>query len=142
MFFREFTQGRTFLVRLPHGSDLRESIQEFIREQGVRAGFVSAIGAVSRACYSFYDAQKQVYEQIAKEEELEILGLTGNISLLDGAPFLHAHVIFGDRSGMAFGGHIEAGCVVFAGEVLIQEVTGPALERGAKDPQTALRLWA
>jgi hypothetical protein len=53
---------------------------------------------------------------------MEVLALGGNISLKDGQPFVHAHVILADGDGGAYGGHLAENSVVFALEFVIQEL--------------------
>jgi hypothetical protein len=45
-----------------------------------------------------------------------------------------------DHDGRAFGGHAAPGCVVFACELVVTELLGPALDR-AHDDVTGLPLW-
>jgi predicted DNA-binding protein with PD1-like motif len=132
--------GRTFVGRLAHGSDLVDEVERLCAEREVRAAWVSAIGAVRRASYAYYDQEGGKYLPLASETHHEITGFIGNISIRDGRPFLHAHATFGDRTGATIGGHLLRGCEVFAGEVTIREMTGVELER-TPDELTGLALW-
>ena len=58
----------------------------------------------------------------------EITSFTGNVSIRDGKPFLHAHAGFASRDGGSVGGHLLPGCTVFVGEVTIREMSGVELE--------------
>ena len=52
-----FQLGRIFMERLPHDGDLLKVLTAFCREQGVRAGYLSVIGAVKRGVFSCYEQQ-------------------------------------------------------------------------------------
>ena len=99
------------------------------------------IGAVSKAVLGTYDQSQQVYVTFTTEGDLEILSCTGNISLKDGKPFVHAHVILAGEGGKTIGGHLFPGTIIFAGEAHILELTGGSPPVREYDPVTGLMLW-
>ena len=103
-------------------------------------GRVEAIGAVSRARLGFYNQETREYQFFSIEQPLEILKLAGNISIKDGEPMVHAHVVLGDKDGKSFGGHLAPGTTVFACECMIGVFEGTVLERKS-DGETGLPLW-
>jgi predicted DNA-binding protein with PD1-like motif len=137
---REAGAGRIFVGRLPTGSDLVEEIERFCLENQVQAAWVSVIGAVSRAAFAYYNQTMLQYKEMASPRHHEIIGLVGNVSMREGRPFLHAHASFGDINGEELGGHLLAGCTVWAAEVEIREFTGVSLVR-EHDERTGLALW-
>ncbi len=137
---KEVEHKQISMGKLRHGADLLEELTEICREGGIQLGRVEAIGAVEKACIGFYDHKKREYEFITLDQPLEILNLTGNISIKDGNPFVHAHVTLSDRSGQAYGGHLAPGTIVFACECIIESFEGPRFER-AFDQETSLPLW-
>lgn len=136
----EFQTGRRFIGRLPHDKDLIASIEEFCKENSIKMAVFSLIGAVKSAAIGAYDQKQQVYVTFAEKAPLEIITCTGNISLKDGTPFVHAHIELGDEQGKTFGGHLFSETIIYAGEIDIQELTGKPLER-AYDETTGLALW-
>ncbi len=137
---KEYTRKRTFVGRIPHGSDLLNSLTDFVKEKGIKLGRLQMIGAVQRAVAGFYDSEAEKYENFVFEKPMEVLSLTGNVSLKDGQPFIHAHITLGDEKGQSFGGHLMEGTTVFAAEFIIQEFEGEDLERKF-DKTTGLALW-
>lgn len=131
----------SFLTSLRHGSDLLEEIARIAREAELRHAAVSVIGAVSCASFGFYDQQAKKYEARTRQGGYEIIHCTGNITLKDGEPFVHAHVLFGSDDGTAFGGHLMAPTKIFAAELHIMELAGPPPER-VFDTTTGLYLWS
>ena len=138
--FWEASPGRVWVGRLEPGDDLVEEIERMCVEHNVRAAWVSAIGAVKRAAFAYYEQNDRRYLELASGEHHEIIGFVGNISMRDDRPFLHAHATFGDRSGAAVGGHLLKGCEVFAAEIQVREMTGVELVR-TPDEVTGLALW-
>lgn len=137
---REYSAGRRFLCRLPHGGDLSETLETFCARNDIRSAVFSLIGAVSIAVLGTYDQSQQVYATFTAEGDLEILSCTGNVSVKDGQPFVHAHVILAGEGGKTIGGHLFPGTLIFAGEAHILELAGPPPVR-EHDPVTGLMLW-
>jgi hypothetical protein len=138
--FQELRAGRGFVGRLAAGSDLVVEIERFCLEHDVLAAQVTVIGAVRRARYAYYEQDDHRYLELESETHHEIVGFTGNISLRDDRPFLHAHATFADASGATVGGHLLRGIEVFAAEVMIREISGVTLVR-MPDAETGLALW-
>jgi len=138
--FQQLTAGRGFVGRLETGSDLVAEIERFCREQGIVAAQVTVIGALRRAAFAYYEQHDHRYLELSSETHHEIVGFTGNVSLRDDKPFLHAHATFADANGTTVGGHLLRGCQVFAAEIMIRELSGVSLVRSF-DEETGLSLW-
>lgn len=100
----------------------------------------SVIGAVSSATIGAYDQKQQVYVTSKEEAPLEIVSCIGNVSLKDGKPFIHAHILLADEQGKTIGGHLFSETIIYAGEINLQELTGKPMER-TYDNDTGLMLW-
>lgn len=138
--FWEAKAGRAFAGRLAAGSDLVEEIERFCLEREITAGQVTAIGAVRRACYAYYEQNDHRYVELESDTHHEITGFVGNISLREDKPFLHAHATFADAGGATVGGHLRRGTEVFAAELMIRELGDVSLVR-LHDEETGLALW-
>jgi uncharacterized protein len=136
----EFKSGRCLVGRLPHGRDLLKSIEKICEAYSINMATFTLIGAVSTATFGAYDQTQQVYVTVKEEKPLEIVSCTGNISLKEGNPFVHAHIILGDDQGKTLGGHLFSETLVYAGEIHIQELKGAPLKR-SYDETTGLMLW-
>ncbi|KHO61336.1 DNA-binding protein [Thermoanaerobacter sp. YS13] len=131
---------RRFMGRFPYGKDLLEEINKVIASENIRSGEIRIIGAVSKAVFGYYDVQSKNYIYISKDEHMEILNATGNISVKDGKPFAHVHITLADKNGNAFGGHLMEGTIIFAAEFVITDYGDNNLER-FYDETTGLQLW-
>jgi uncharacterized protein len=135
------TPGRKIIGRLAKGDDLLAALENCARKYEIILGEVQAIGAVSKARVGYYHQGERKYYFLDLARPLEILSLTGNISVKDGKPMVHAHVTLSDHEGRAFGGHLAEGTLVFACEFMIQEYqSATSLVRQMDDP-TGLFLW-
>jgi predicted DNA-binding protein with PD1-like motif len=137
---REFTRGRRVVARLPHGGDLLQEIAAVADAHGMQAAELRAIGALQTARLAFYDQTAHEYGEFAVAAPVEIVGLLGNVSRRDGATAVHAHATLAGHDGACVGGHVAPGCVIFACELIVQELVGEPLER-EYDEVTGLPLW-
>ncbi|MGI9649238.1 MAG: PPC domain-containing DNA-binding protein [Acidimicrobiia bacterium] len=135
-----YEAGPVHLVRVPTGEDLLGYLDDFVAEQGITTAWLSYLGAVKTAALRYYDQDQREYCDFHIHEHLEVVSGTGNVSLLDGKPFIHTHAVLADAEGRAFGGHVNYGCEVWALEVKIEELSGDAPIRQF-DEETGLSLW-
>jgi predicted DNA-binding protein with PD1-like motif len=138
--YNEVQAERIFIGKLKHDGDLLEELTEVCEQNGISLGHVEALGAVKKVRLGFYNQQTRKYEFFEIEENLEIDGLIGNVSMRDGKPMVHAHITLSDSDGRAYGGHLMPGTIVFACEFIIAVYKGPQLNR-SYDEETSLTLW-
>jgi predicted DNA-binding protein with PD1-like motif len=131
---------KRFIGKLTHGSDLLEELTEICNKEKIPLGRIEGLGAVQKARLAYYDQGKREYQFFTLDKCLEITKLTGNISLKDGEPMVHAHLTLADDKGKAYGGHLAQGTIVFACEAIFEVFEGEQLERGF-DEVTGLPLW-
>ncbi len=127
------------MVRLKYDADLVQSITELARSKGIEAGSFMAIGALKSARLGYYDQKNRKYREIKIDSPHEMASCVGNISLKDGEPFAHIHVVLADEAGNARAGHLFEG-IVFAAELHLRQLRGAKLER-KHDEVTGLSLW-
>lgn len=135
----EYNASKDLILRLKHNADLVQSITELARSKGVEAGSFTAIGALKRARLGYYDQKSHEYREMKIDTPHEMASCIGNVSLKDGEPFIHAHVVLADETGNTKAGHLFEG-IVFAAEVHLRQLEGPKLER-KYDEVTGLSLW-
>ena len=103
---KPYLTGRTYIFRLPKGKDLLESLVNFCHDNQVKCGIVNVLGAVENATVGVYDQTKKKYDKKVITEQMEILNLTGNISIQDNRPCVHAHAAFVNKEYQDTGGHL------------------------------------
>jgi len=131
---------RTIIGQLQHGTDLYDGLTQIVQRENIRLGCIRAIGATTHAVIAYYDQNARKYNPMEFREGMEIISLNGNVSIRDGKPFVHAHILLGDPQGKTFGGHLLPGTILFACEVFIDDYEGEELIR-SQDNRTGLFLW-
>jgi predicted DNA-binding protein with PD1-like motif len=129
---------RTFALVLATGDEALSAITSFARERELRATQFTAIGAFSRVVVAYFDWTTKKYRNIPIAEQVEVLSLVGDVTLEDGKPKVHAHVVIGKADATAHGGHLVEGLVRPTLEILMTET--PAHLRRRFDPQSGLAL--
>jgi predicted DNA-binding protein with PD1-like motif len=134
------THGRTVVLVFAHGDEVMDGLREWCGEQGIGAARFTAIGAFSDAALGWFDWQAKEYREIAVDEQVEVLALSGDVALEDGAPAVHAHVVLGRSDAGTLGGHLLRGHVRPTLELVLDEA--PAHLRKQHDPESGLALIA
>jgi len=109
---------RVFELRFSEGDEIMSGITELAVRERIAAAYVTGIGGLSGALLGWGDPAVGAIKTIPVEQKAELASFTGNISLRDGRPYVHAHAVvsFGD-------GSTKAGHVVTAHVAPIAEVT-------------------
>jgi predicted DNA-binding protein with PD1-like motif len=128
----------THAVILSSGDEAVEQLTRFVREHGIEAGSLAAIGAFKSAVVGYFDWQTKDYRRIPVSEQVEVLSLIGDVAVSEGKPTLHMHVVLGKSDGSTAGGHLLEAQVRPTLEVIVTEP--PAYLRKRKDPESGLAL--
>ena len=139
MGFRKLNLGRKLVARAEYDLDLIQFVIALAKNNGITTATFTGIGALKNAKLGFYDQEKHEYLETLLLAPQEIASCIGNISLKEGEPFVHAHVVLADRNGNTKAGHLLEG-KVFAAEVHLTELIGTELVR-KNDVVTGLSLW-
>ena len=125
-------EARFRALRLRPGDDVRDKLEEFVKQRGIRAGFVaSCAGSLRVAAIRFAD-QKNVTTLTGP---FEIVSLSGTLSP-DGP---HLHITVADATGKTFGGHLGSGATVYTtAEIVVGELRGSRFHREI-DPATTYK---
>jgi len=129
---------KTHVLIFETGEEVLSTLQRFAKDNGLAASRFTAIGAFSSATLGYFDWEQKDYEKIAINEQVEVLSLLGDISLEDGEPKVHAHVVVGKRDGSAHGGHLLQAYVRPTLEIILTE--SPGYLKRSFDPNSGLTL--
>jgi uncharacterized protein len=129
---------RTFVLVLATGDEAIETLTAFAAEQRLGGSHFTAIGAFSRAVIAYFDWPSKQYRHIRLDEQVEVLSLIGDITLENGKPKVHAHVVVGNADGTARGGHLVQATVRPTLEVVTTELPRHLVRRF--DPESGLAL--
>ena len=126
-------------VSLERGEDLLDGLNRAVKELGLQAGTLQVIGALEEATIGYFDPGAKEYRPIATGHA-EIASGLGNVSLRDGEPFIHLHLVLSGPDGAAIGGHAMEGCKAFVVEAYFRALAGPPPVR-QESPGHGLKIW-
>jgi predicted DNA-binding protein with PD1-like motif len=129
-----FVFGPTYFIRLDAGEKIIESLKSLCEKDRIGAGVLNGLGAVGEVELGWFDREAKDYRTIHIEEPGEIVSLYGNVTLLDGKPFLHCHIAVADRSFEVQGGHLREAVVSATCEITLTRFFDEIGRK--KDPRT------
>jgi len=129
-------EGNLIVFRFEDGKDLIESLKRVAKEHQIQSGVIlSGIGMLRDSEVSFYSREKSGYLTNKYEEPVELLSLSGNVSLRNNEIFFHLHVALGKEDKSAIGGHLQKATVHSTLEGVILKFSEIKLMR---DPETRI----
>ncbi len=131
-------QERQWALVFDAGDDVLESLKQFAADQRLTAAHFSGIGAFAESTVAWFDLDRQEYQPIHLDEQVEVLSLLGDVADDRGHPAVHAHICVAKRDGTAHGGHLQKGRVRPTLEVILSE--SPAHLRKTFRPEFGLAL--
>jgi predicted DNA-binding protein with PD1-like motif len=129
---------KTFALVFDKNDEVVDGLLAFAKQNNLQASHFTAIGAFRRTRIGFFDRAKKAYKEIPLEEQVEVLSLIGAVTLGDGEPKLHAHVVVGREDGTTRGGHLLQGQMWPTLEVVLTE--SPRYLRRRVDDETGVPL--
>lgn len=113
--------GRRYMLALEKGEEVLSSIVDFCAREGVRSGPIQGIGSIEDVVIGSYDRTKKSYEFSAEKDVFEVASFLGNITQVDGKPFVHAHAVLSrtDGTNATIGGHLKEARVAVTLELFI-----------------------
>jgi len=131
-------QANSWVLVLETGDEFSECLNRFAVMKGLTAANFIGIGAFRDVVLGYFDWERKDYKHIPMDEQLEVLTLTGDVSLDGEEPKVHAHVILGRRDASTCGGHLLQAHVRPTLELVLRE--SPENLRRAYDPKSGLNL--
>ncbi|MEA3397105.1 MAG: DUF296 domain-containing protein [Chloroflexota bacterium] len=125
--------------RLSPGTELVAGLTAHCEQYDIHQALILGLGAVREPEIGSYSFEKGAYQRLQLAGDWELLTLNANVSLKEGRPFIHPHVILGNSAGEVRGGHLFSAEVLVA-EIFIHVLEGEPLER-VLDAETGLSLW-
>jgi predicted DNA-binding protein with PD1-like motif len=131
--------GKAAFVSLERGEDLLEGLNAAVADLGIEAATVQVIGGLEQATIGYFDPNTRQYAP-RSTGHVELASGLGNVSIRDGKPFIHLHVVVSGPDGTALGGHAMEGCRAFVVEAYLRKLDGPPPVR-QEQPGMGLKVW-
>jgi uncharacterized protein len=125
-------------IRLEDGDDILLSLRKFVESKGIKAGLLEGIGSLKKVRLGYYDFETRKYSWQTFEEDMEILNLTGNVSIKDATYLPHVHVSLGRKDFSVLGGHLDEGSEANMVEVFVRKLPGELVK--AHDEKIGLNV--
>lgn len=117
-------ENNQYIFRIDRGEECIETLKGFAKDEGIKAAWFSAIGAADDAEIAYYNRQTKEFFSKTFTEPLEIVNISGNISLKGNDIIVHAHGILGNKEMQLFGGHINKLIISTFAEVTLTKLEG------------------
>lgn len=131
--------GSDILLRIDRGEEILACIQSVCEKEKITLGSVSGLGAVGEVTLGVFNREQFVYEKQTFTGDMEIASCSGNISTMEGKPYLHIHMVVGNvTQDICHGGHLNRAIVSLTGEFILHRIDG-AIDR-AYSPEVGLNL--
>ncbi len=131
--------GDTYLVRIDLDEEIMQSLTYFCGKEHIALARVEAIGAANHAVIGVYDLKKKEYYPEEINEFMEIASLNGNITVMDGKPYIHLHATLADHHHVIHGGHVLEMRVGATCEMFVTVLNGEVKRQ--KDEALGINLW-
>ena len=131
--------GNTYMVRIDPGEEIVESLKKLCEGEHILLGRVEAIGATDHAVIGVYDLAKKEYYPEQIDEFMEIASLNGNITAMDGKPYIHLHAALAGRDHVIHGGHVLEMRVGATCEMFVTVPDGAVSRQ--KNEELGINLW-
>ncbi|MGM9998339.1 MAG: PPC domain-containing DNA-binding protein [Candidatus Bruticola sp.] len=133
--------GELILVTMVPGDKLKASILQAAKEAGLKAAVVSGLGGVRNIELGLAKADLSGYDTTSFAGSWELVNLTGNISTLEGEPFLHAHAALGGVNGEMKGGHLIEAEINVTAEIFLLPLAEP-VKRSSSPYFDGIKVWS
>jgi len=131
--------GKASFVSLERGEDLLDGLNRAVSALGLEAATLQVIGGLEEAVVGYFQPETAEYLPI-RTGHVEICSGLGNVSIRDGQPFIHLHLVVSGPDGSAVGGHAMEGCRAFVVEAYFRALDGPPPVRQDVEGMT-LKVW-
>lgn len=129
---------REYLVVLARDEKVAANLLKVAGLHGIEGGWVSGLGSIKDIELGYYELSKKVYLRRKFEEDMELAGFGGNISMVGPERVLHAHCCVSGPELISFAGHLFEARVAVTAEFLVRDF-GVRLDR-ADVPEVGLKL--
>ena len=121
----EYKRFENYIIaRIDKGEEIIESLKKISVDENIKLASISALGAVNKFTVGVLKTDSKEYLSNNFEGNFEIVSLTGTITNMSDAPYLHLHMSAADENGKVFGGHLNKAFVSATCEMVINIING------------------
>jgi len=121
--------SRSFRVIFHAGDELMSGMTEFAVQNNLKLSEVRGLGGISAAVVAALDPGKGAFRRFNIDQKGELLSLQGEITVRDGKPVFHAHVVFVLLDGTVHGGHLVEAHIDPVANLFVHEYDSPKSDK-------------
>jgi predicted DNA-binding protein with PD1-like motif len=118
--------GESFVIVLERGEELFAALSGWAGREEISHASFFGIGALEAVTIGYYDLPQKQYRFNVYSETFEVASMQGNITQVDGKPFIHAHTVLSrcDTTLACIGGHLKEARVAVTLEIHLRRGEG------------------
>ena len=128
----------TLVLRLERGERIVETLTSFCLHENIEFAHFSGLGTCRNAELGFFHIEAGAYAYKNFPGDCEITALHGNVSLVGGKPYIHAHIVLGDSRFQSWSGHLKEAEVLATCEIVLTRLKGKLIRK--PDKKSGLNL--
>lgn len=114
-----------YAIRLDPGDEVLTSLGDLARREDIRLASVSGLGAAGDITIGIFSTAEKQYAAKTYQGDYEIANLCGNLTRMDGEPYLHLHITIGNpTTGEVYAGHLSRAVISATSEIFLQVWSG------------------
>jgi uncharacterized protein len=119
MRYSKLTVKSEYILKLEIGDKVHDTILDFCSRENIETGWITGLGAIKDISLGYYNLENKSYGFQKYSDIYEVVGLIGNVALVDNKPFLHIHTSISDENNQTSSGHLEYATVAVTLELRI-----------------------
>lgn len=117
---------KDYFIYIEKNEKVMDTLTRFCKDQAITNAKISGIGAVKQSEIGAYDTVGKEYIRKQFPDVWELVSYEGNVTLKDGDPFVHGHVVLSNHDMKTIGGHLFEMTVAAVGEFFLRKFDNDA----------------
>jgi hypothetical protein len=117
---------KDYFIYIEKNEKVMDTLIRFCKDQAITNEKLSGIGAVKQSEIGAYDTVGKEYIRKQFPDVWELVSYEGNVTLKDGDPFVHGHVVLSNHDMKTIGGHLFEMTVAAVGEFFLRKFDNDA----------------
>lgn len=117
---------KDYFIYIEKNEKVMDTLTRFCKDQAITNAKISGIGAVKQSEIGAYDTVGKEYIRKQFPDVWELVSYEGNVTLKDGDPFVHGHVVLSNHDMKTIGGHLFETTVAAVGEFFLRKFDNDA----------------
>ena len=117
---------KDYFIYIEKNKKVMDTLIRFCKDQAITNVKISGIGAVKQSEIGAYDTVVKEYIRKQFPDVWELVSYEGNVTLKDGDPFVHGHVVLSNHDMKTIGGRLFEMTVAAVGEFFLRKFDNDA----------------